>query len=717
MVANPPSGGLARRVAGLGRWCARHRWLTLGAVLAAMLFLGPLGPILGAGFSDDFTVPGADSQAATDLLQQRFPQQAGDTTMVVFAAGQNGALTPGTAGTAATETVKANLSGLAQVQAVTPLQVSPDGRIAFTTVQHTLPAQDLSPGAYQAVKDAARPAVDAGLEVSYRGSLVTLQGPQPVPVGEVLGILAAIIILTLLFRSVAAMLVSLLSAVIAIATGTLLLTLLSSFVSVPTVAPTLVVMLGLGAGIDYALFMVARFRERLRQGDDPVAAAGHSAGSTGVAVLAAGAIVVISISGLFVTGIPMIARMGLAAGLVVAVCAFSSVTVVPALLALAGRRVLPRAERRAQASGSPAEGTKASRLAEIVTGRPVVWTVVVTAVLLGLSAAALDLRLGNPDDGTRPPGDTRRTAYDRLTEGFGPGFNGPLLLAADLPGDPSQDQQILDRLQNNLATNPAIATTTPAQTNSGGDTAVLTVIPASKPQDKAISDLVTDLRETIIPAAVAGTDAQIHVGGITATFDDLADTVADRLVWLIAVVVGLSLILLTVLFRSIWLPIISAAFNLLSIGAAYGVVTLAFQTPTGASLVGASKQPVIAFVPMLMFAILFGLSMDYNVFLLSRVREQWLATGNAASAVTTGIQRTAAVITAAGAIMILVFTGFILEDQSEIKMIGLGLAVAILIDVTLVRLILTPAVLHLLGPRAWAFPRLLQRLPSLDLHH
>ncbi|MGL5928233.1 MAG: MMPL family transporter [Dermatophilaceae bacterium] len=691
----------------------------MAAVLFVIVAGGGLAGSSGAGFTDDFAIPGADSQAATDLLEERFPSQAGEITQVVVAASADGALAEGGASAPLVREAFTALSEVESVQSVTPPQTSPDGRIAFVGVQHDEPAGDLPAGVYDDLRAAMEPAVDDGLEVSYRGNLVGLQGPRAVPIGEVIGIIGAIVILSLLFRSMTAMAVSLVAALVSVVVGTVLLTIVSAYVSIPSVAPTLVVMLGLGAGIDYALFMVARFRDRLRRGEDPVTAAGHAAGSTGVAVLAAGAIVVISISALFVTGIPLIARMGFAAGLVVAICAIGAVTLVPALLAIVGRRVLPKAERRTtEAHAAPErEGRRARALAEAVSRRPVLGTVVTSVVLLAMAAPSLGLSLGNPDDGTRPDDDTRKIAYDRLAEGFGPGVNGSLLVAVDLPGDAAEDERVLTAITDRAGRLDDVVNVTPPQTNSGGDAAVITVVPESRPQDEATSDLVDTLRDDIVPAATAGTGAQAHVGGVTAAFDDLAQAVADRLLLLIGVVVGLSLVLLTILFRSIWLPLVSSVFNLLSIGAAYGVVTLAFQTETGARLLGVSEQPIISFVPMLMFAILFGLSMDYNVFLLSRVRELWLSGHGAVESVTRGIGATAGIISAAGAIMTLVFTGFILEDQSEIRMIGLGLATAVLVDVTLVRMVLSPAVLRLLGERAWWFPRWLRWLPRLDLEH
>ncbi len=721
-------GGATRALDRIGRLCARRRWTTLASIVLLLAVLTPLSAQLGAGFVDDFEVPGAGSQRAADLLQDRFPEAGGDIVQVVIApANGAGAALDGAPARAALEEMTRRVAALDDVATTAPIQVSEDGAVAYTTVQYAEPADNLPQGALDDLEDAVEPVTEAGLDPAYRGSLVDLQSARSAPVGELIGIGAALFILTWLFRSFWATLVTLVAALAGIVVGTSVLALISAFVDVPTVAPTLVVMLGLGAGIDYALFMVARFRDRLRQGDDVVTAAGAANRTTGIAVIVAGIIVVISISGLYVVGIPFIGRMGLAAGLVVAISALGAVTLVPALLSFAGRRVLPRAER---VGGAVAEhdGRLARRLAVTMTRRPWLSGSLAAVALLAMAAPTLGLDLGQPDDGTAAEESTQRIAYDRLAAGFGAGVNGPLLVAVEMPYSDQQgaDQQGADRasvdttlgsLRDKLSATADVAFVSDAQVNPAGDAAALTVVPTSAPQDQTTSDLVTTLRDEVIPSALAdappGTAA--YVGGSTATFDDLANRVADRLWVLIVTVVLLSVIMLMITFRSLWLPLVSAVFNLLAIGAAYGAVTLGFQTRAGADLLGVQEQPVISFVPMLMFAILFGLSMDYNVFLLSRVRERWLAGDGAHTAVVSAIGQTAGVIGAAGSIMGLVFLGFVLEDESEIKMIGLGLATAVLVDVTLVRLVLTPAVLSILDERAWWLPRPLDRvLPHLD---
>lgn len=703
------SGWLER----VGRSAARRPWGTLAGFLVMLLMLGGIAGGVGAGFTDEVRLGETGSQQASDLLTERFPAVAGDTaTLVVHS----------TAGlrteraTAAVDTLIASVSSQPDVVSVAPLQISADGSTGYLTVLYRAKAADLSAEHLHRLEQALQPLGRSGIEASMRGPVVDRWRERPVPIGEGVGLLAAILLVTLLFRSVIATVVTVGSALVGLVLGNTVLAVVSGFVDIPTVAPTIAIMLGLGAGVDYALFLVARYRARLRAGDDVLTAAATATGTTGSAVITAGAIVVVSICGLAVTGITIIGRMGLAAAIVVAVAAITTVTLVPAAMRLAGRRVLPRAERAplevTQSGQRPAqderEGRWARDLARSVARRPWVNAVVSAAVLLSLATPALGLQLGQPDDGNRPVGDTMRIAYDRLAEGFGPGFNGPLLIAVDLR-EAADATATVQALAGALSGTPGVAAVAPPQLDPTGRTAVITLVPTTPPQAEQTSELVRALRERVLPTAVAGTGATAYVGGQTATFDDLATKVSDALLPLIVTVIGLSLILLAIAFRSLVLPVVSAALNLLSIGAAYGVVTLAFQTGPGAELLGVHEQPVVSFVPMLMFAILFGLSMDYTVFLLSAVREERLAGTGARAAVPLAVGRTAGLITTAGAIMTLVFLGFAVTEETEVTMIGLGLATAVLIDVTLVRLFLAPAVLELLGERAWWLPGWLDR--------
>jgi RND superfamily putative drug exporter len=698
-------------LARLGERSAKRPWRVLITFILSIVLLGGVAGAVGAGFTTEVRIGNTDSQQATDLLVSEFPQAAGDTATLVFYADTEAGVTDPDVQARLIETFE-EIADQEDVDSVTPLQVSEDKSTGFVNVVFDKPAADLSASHLERLELSVEQVHELDVETSMRGPVVDRWRDREPPIGEFLGILAAFVLITMLFRSFTATMVTIGAALIGLILGNSVLAVVSGFTDIPSVAPTIAIMLGLGAGIDYALFMVARYRARLRAGDDRVTAAANANGSTGKSIITAGAIVVVSILGLYVTGIDVIGRMGLAAAIVVAVTAITAVTLVPAFLKMAGRRVLPRKERKQEQAlevSEAGEGERSRKIASSVAKRPWLWTTASTLLLLFAASPALNLQLGQPDDGNRPVGDTMRIAYDRLDEGFGVGFNGPLLVAVDLNTTNSDD--LIPQLTEELSALDGVAVVGQAQLSDDGDVAVLTVIPESAPQDKETSDLVAQIRSDVIPQTIEGTDANAYVGGQTATFDDLATKVSDSLVLLVLVVVGLSLLLLTYFFRSILLPIASAFMNLLSIGAAYGVVTLAFQTEWGAALLGVDQQPVVSFVPMLMFAILFGLSMDYNVFLISAVREAKDAGDSARAALIRGVGKTASLISVAGAIMALVFLGFMITTETEVKMIGLGLAVAVIVDVTIVRLILAPALITLLGERAWWLPKWLdQRL-------
>jgi RND superfamily putative drug exporter len=694
----------------IGKRVASKPKRVLFTFVATIVVLTGLAGAVGAGFTTEIRLGNADSQKASDLLISQFPAASGDSATLVFHSDSAQGLAKAQATKALADSF-GEIETQQDVEAITPLQLSSDSKTGFVNVQYSKLASDLSAEHLTRLKSAVKDLSEESIEASMRGPVVDRWRDREPPVGEFIGIFAAIILVTLLFRSFFATFVTVGAAILGLVLGNSVLAVISGFVDIPSVAPTIAIMLGLGAGIDYALFLVARYRARLRAGDDPVTAAAAANSTTGTSVVTAGAIVVVSILGLFVTGIDVIGRMGLAAAIVVAVSALTAVTLVPALLKLAGRRVLPRKERKESSSSisnDASEGAGARKIASVMAKRPWVSTLASTLVLLVLAAPALNLNLGQPDDSNRPTGDTMRVAYERLSEGFGPGFNGPLMIAVDLK-DETNKAAVLSELAASLNDASGVSSVAPAQLNSSENTAVITVIPETAPQDRATSDLVRDLRENVIPGALEGTQTHAYVGGQTATFDDLASKVQGSLLLLVLVVVGLSLLLLTYFFRSIALPLASAFMNLLSIGAAYGVVTLAFQTELGTQLLGVDQQPIVSFVPMLMFAILFGLSMDYNVFLVSAVREAKERGDAARQAVISGIGRTASLISTAGAIMALVFMGFMMTNETEVKMIGLGLAVAVIVDVTLVRLVLAPGLFSLLGEKAWWIPAWLDK--------
>ena len=470
-------------------------------------------------------------------------------------------------------------------------------------------------------------------------------------------------------------------------------------------------MLGLGAGIDYSLLIIGRYREQAAAGNTKRDASAKAAGTAGASVVAAGLIVMVAIAGLLVIGVPFIGKLGLASAIGVGAVVVSALTILPIMIGALGRWIKPKKPEQVRPSHL------FERWGEIVTARP--WLSIVAGVLVLLIFAfpVINMRLGQPDDGNQPEERTQRVAYDLQSEAFGPGYNGPFLLAVDIPAGGAENEDQLAALQQAVADTPGMASVSPAQPSEDGEMATIFAIPATAPQDKATSDLLERLREDVIPEATADTPLKVYVGGNTAGFEDFSDKVSSRLPLFIGVVIGLSVLLLIAAFRSLWIPLVSAVFNLLSIGAAYGVVTAVFQEGIGASLVGAdSGVPVVSFIPVMMFAILFGLSMDYNVFLLSRVHEAYNEGDRPRESVIHGMERIGKVILFAALIMSAVFMAFVTTPDIISKMFGVGLGLAILIDVLLVRLVISPAVVTLLGDKAWWLPGWLDKLlPNVSL--
>jgi putative drug exporter of the RND superfamily len=705
---------MAHLLGTLAARAATHWKRSLAIVAVALVALGVAASAGGGSFVDDFKTPGTESQSAIDLLDERFPAASGDTANVVFAV-DSGTLREPERRAAIERTVKEirsqpHVTGAPSPFASSSGQLSEDARIAYVPVQYDDTASALGTEPGERLEQASELGERAGLEVSRNGAVVDQAEQATAPVGELIGVAVAIIVLTLVFGSVAAMALTLISALIALAGGLLLLQFASAFADFPSFAPTLGIMLGLGAGIDYALLIVGRYREQLASGDS----VGHSArvanATAGTSVVAAGAIVVVAIAGLLATGIPFVGQMGVGSAIIIATVAVGAVTVLPTLMGAFARRLRPKRPAHVEPS------QRFARWAGMITRRPLVAAIVGTLVLVLLAVPFASLRLGQPDDGNDRAGSTTRVAYDRLAEGFGAGFNGPLVLAATTPTDGS-GQSTLNRVQQAVAQDPDVAFVSPAQPSPNGDAAVLNVIPKSSPQDERTSELVDRLRADVLPAATRGSQVDVYVGGATATLQDLADKIAGRLPIFIAMVVGLSVLLLMAVFRSLWVPLVSAAFNLLSIAAAYGVVVLVFQDGVGASLLGVDGEvPIVSFVPLFMFAILFGLSMDYNVFLQSRIREEYLRGAGPEQSVVRAMARVGKIILAAGVIMTSVFLGFVSDPDVVVKTIGLGLAAAILIDVLIVRMVVAPAVMTLLGDRAWTLPAWLDRvLPRISL--
>jgi putative drug exporter of the RND superfamily len=690
----PMTSLLSHIAASAGR---RPRIATLVVLLGLTAFVG--GAIAAGGsFKDDFTVPGIESQKAQDLLEQRFPAQSGTQATLVFSAPHGGLERPDAKraiGVAVSEIERQPHVVSIEDPFKTPDRVSDDGHTAYATVTYDQTASALDAAARERLEDATAGLSRSGVAVAMSGEVVDGAATGGFPIGEVIGLAIAVLLLIAVLRNLRAARNALGAAVAGVGLGFGALMWAAAATDVPGLAPTLGGMLGLGAGIDYALLLAARQQEELRAGHSPVDAARRANATAGHSALTAAGIVLVSISGLLVTGIPFVGRAGVAAGLVVLACATICVVLLPARFARAGRRMLPRRER---AAGAPAISTRTPR-APWATKRPVLALLAAGAVTVALAAPAAGLQLGQPDDHNLTTDTTQRQAYDQLAEGFGPGVNAPLVVAVSLP-DGAADES-LERLTDRLSADREIVDIAAPTLNEARDTAVITITPRHGPQDENTRNLVDRLRQQTIPAAVAGTGATAYVGGRTARYGDEADKIASRIPLFAAAVVGLSLLLLLAAFRSWRISLLSAIFNLASIAAAYGVVALAFQTAAGASLLGIEQQPVVPYVPLFMFAIVFGLSTDYNVFLLSRVREEWGRHANHRAAIAAASASTRKVVTAAGAIMIAVFLGFATDPDPVIKMTGIGLATAVLVDVTLVRLFMAPAALTLLGDRLW----------------
>ncbi|HEY3672572.1 MAG TPA: MMPL family transporter, partial [Acidimicrobiia bacterium] len=515
-----------------------------------------------------------------------------------------------------------------------------------------------------------------------------------------------------------------LTAVFGLVVGLSVVSIISSFTEIGSVAPTLATMIGLGVGIDYSLFIVTRYRESLATGLDIEAAVGRSVATAGSAVLFAGTTVVIAICGLVVSGIPYVARLGYMSGLVVAVMMLAALTLLPAIIGVVGHGIdrwkvpslIHHPDRAVRAGGDaePPAGNVWERWATLVARHAWPFAIFAVIVLLLIAWPVLSMRLGESDDGNLPSSTTQRQAYDLVARGFGPGTNGPLLVVVQLPS--AGDDAVLADVSSALEKTPGVKAVLPAQTSPNGAVAQIAVLPTTAPDSAQTADLVGTLRSTVLPTAVGTSGAQAYVGGVTAAFIDIGDRISSRLPYFIGAVVLLSFLLLMLVFHSILVPLTAAIMNLLSVAAAYGATVAVFQWGWAKGLVGLeSTVPIVPFVPMMMFAVLFGLSMDYQVFLLTRVREEYIRTGDTRQGVVQGLARTARVITSAALIMIFVFGAFVLNPAPEVKMFGLGLAFAVLVDATIVRMLLVPSIMEILGDANWWFPKWLGFLPRIDL--
>ncbi|MEU6685618.1 MMPL family transporter [Streptomyces sp. NPDC046832] len=708
----------------LGRLSFRRRHV-VALIWVALLTLAGVGAASApAAGNSSFSIPGTEAQKAFDLLEQRFPGTSADgaTARVVFKAPDGQKMTdPGNRATVQ-DTVKDLSAGSEVVRVTDPYRakaVSKDGTIAYAQVSYKVSGMELDDAAKDALEDSARDAREAGLTVEIGGD--ALQAVPHTGSSEVIGIAVAAVVLVITFGSLVAAGLPLLTALIGVGIGVSAITGLASALDLGTTTSTLAMMIGLAVGIDYALFIVSRYRAELAEGREREEAAGRAVGTAGSAVVFAGLTVVIALVGLSVVNIPMLTKMGIAAAGTVAIAVLIALTMVPALLGYAGRKVKPMGEkgkllgRAKKEQDRPAKPNLGTRWASFVVRRPVA---VLLLGVIGLGAAAVpatSLELGLPDDGSQPTSTTQRRAYDLLSEGFGPGFNGPLMVVVDAK-DSDDPKAVFAETGDEIKGLKDVVTVTPAQPNKAGDTATITVIPGSKPSSVTTENLVHGIRDAGTDIK-ADTDAGVLVTGSTAMNIDVSEKLNDALVPYLVLVVGLAFLLLIVVFRSILVPLKAALGFLLSVMAALGAVVAVFQWGWLSELMGVEQTgPVMSMMPIFMVGVVFGLAMDYEVFLVTRMREAYVHGEKPAQAVVTGFRHGARVVTAAAVIMMAVFAGFIGSSESMVKMIGFGLAIAVFFDAFIVRMAIVPAVLALLGRKAWWLPRWLDRaLPNVDV--
>ena len=697
----------------------RRRWWALVAWLVALAAVTAVAQVAGARYHNDFSLPGTESQQALDALQRDAPAEAGATIQVVLHS-TGGLGTP--AARARVEPMVPRLARLPHVADVrspyrSPGAISADGTVGYATVTLDAQSQDVPAADVRRIIDSAREAAGAGLQVELGGDPVRGAQQSGGGASEGVGLLAAVVIMVLLFGSLLAASLPIIIAVFAVGGAIGLVALASRLATVADFTVPLMILVGLGVGIDYALLVFSRYRAELiagRPGEQAVRRALDTAGRT---VFFAGCTVIVALLGLVVLGLGSLQGVAVAVALTVLVTMLAALTLLPALLAVFGgriersvRRRTRRAARRAAERGTAprTEGSAWRRWSAVVQRRPLIAAVLPTLALLALAAPLFGMRLGFADAGTDPAQTTTRKAYDLLSRGFGPGFNGPLVVVV------RGDQQAAGVAHQALSTTPGVAAAIAPQPASAGQTSVIIVFPGSAPQAARTTELVQRLRQQTLPPVAARTGAAFLVGGSTAAVVDFADAVAGRLPAFVIVVVGVSALLLLLVFRSLLIPVKAALLNLLSVGAALGVVTVVFQH----GAFGVRPGPIEAYVPVMIFAIVFGLSMDYEVFLLARMHEVWRDRRDAGAAITEGLATTGRVVTAAAAIMVVVFGAFLLSPDRMLRQFGLGLAVAVLLDAVVIRCLIVPAVMHLFGRRAWWLPApLARRLPEIALEH
>jgi putative drug exporter of the RND superfamily len=721
---------LLERLAGTA---ARKSWIF---VLAWVIVLGGLlgaKQAFGGQYVNNYTISGSDSAIGLNVLNATFPQQGGYGGQIVFHA-KTGKVS------AQKSAVNQSVSNVAKlpdvIKAVSPFAssstgaVSKDGTIAYASVGWNVNPDSLDVSYLNRLNNAVAPATRAGLQVEYGAGAGEIGQKTSDVKSEVIGLACALVLLLIMFWSLMAAAIPLVSAIFSVLSGLALLALIARLITFPTTAPTIATLLGLGVAVDYGLFMVARHREQVDGGMGVLASVRLAAGTSGAAIVVAGSTVAISVLGLYISGVGFVGAIGLAAALVVVVTMISALTLVPAFMGLAkegvraltgrlrarrqGVTVQQQAAATAEATHEQHEHSAFARWGRMVSAHPWPWAAASVAALLVLAIPLLSISLGQPDNGTNPTTDSSRRAYDLISQGFGVGLNGPLTVVVKLPKQSSSaTSSLLTSMQSDISKTAGVASVTPATINSAGTTAVFNVIPTTRPQATQTTALVHTLRDDVLPKE----HATSYVTGTTAGSVDFTSQITSRLVWLIIAVIAISFLLLTAAFRSVVIATKAAILNILSIGATYGAIVAVFEWGWAKSVIGLqSTLPIPAYVPMLVFCIAFGLSMDYEVFLLSRVHEAWLKTHDAQRAVAIGIGATAKVITTAAAIMVVVFTSFVLNSDPTVKMLAIGMAFAVLIDASLVRMCLVPAIMSLLGAHAWWLPHWAEPLvPRLQL--
>jgi putative drug exporter of the RND superfamily len=709
-------------VLSLARFCAAHRRFVLLAWVVVLIGVGVGWQAIGSRYATNFTLGHTDAQKAADLLKSAFPSQAGDSDQIVVHALGDGTVQDQRAEISKMLDRVAALPHVASV--VSPFEtasgdrISRDGKIAFATVLFDERANVLPVSAIKKVISTAQAASSDKLQVELGGQAIEqVEFAKPASTTAI-GLFAAIVVLLISFGSFLAMGLPIVTALFGLGTGIGIVGIASHVIDMPNFSLELAAMIGLGVGIDYALFILTRYREAYNEnGGDVHAAVELAMDTAGRAVLFAGATVVIALLGMFALGVSFLYGLAIAASFAVLLVLAASVTLLPALLMFLGHRVgrpgrLARLFSRGSRDRTPRPSFWA-RWSLTIERRPLVAAAVSGAVMLALAAPVLSLRLGSSDQGNDPSSYTTRRAYDLLAQGFGPGFNGPLVLVTKLPGTGAE--AALTRIAAAVGATPDVVSVAPPRISPSGGVATINAYASSSPESAETTSLVKTLRSKVLPPVEQETGATVYVGGATATFIDFSNVLSAKLWLFIGVVIGLSALLLLVVFRSLLIPLQAALMNLLSIGASLGVVVMCFQFGW---FPGATSGPVDAFVPVLMFAIVFGLSMDYEVFLVSRIHEEWGRLGDARAAVREGLTQTGRVITAAAAVMVVVFLSFVFGGERVIELFGLGLATAVFLDALVIRCILLPAILDLLGPAAWYFPSWLdRRLPRFAIEH